>query len=509
MNIASILVNSARSFPARPAVSLGREQIFSYSQLGCRTACLAKALQDQQGGKGRVIAIASPNCIEYMEILFAGWHAGMAVAPMNAQLNVKELAYMIEDCGATIAFVSADLVEGLSTLLPDVRYVVPGGDEYTDMLSAAPGALTPCSKNDLAWIFYTSGTTGKPKGAMLSHGNLFAMTVAYYADIDFLNETDALLHLAATSHASGLFGLSFVAKAANNILPASGGFDPDELAALINSYENLTFFIPPTVLRRIENYPVIATANLNNLKTVLLGAAPINSRDIRAGYKIFGPKLWNGYGQGESPCTITAMSKSMIATALAKGCEDQLCSVGVVRTGLEVRIVDDQGQPVPKDELGEVVVKGDTVMGGYLNRPEDTAEALKNGWLYTGDMGKLDDQGYLTLLDRKKDVIISGGMNIYAREIEDILLSSPEVLEVAVIGVPDPEWGESVMAIIVPTTGAKTDQAMLDALCLDKVARFKRPKFYGFVAELPKNTSGKVLKREMREQYATRAKDKL
>lgn len=499
MNIAQLLLNSARSFPDRPAVSLGAGTVLDYRRLGERSARLAASLADESPG---VVAIALPNCVEYLEILFATWHGGLAVAPLNARLTPTEIAYMVADCGARTVFVTDEMAHPLSLLLPSVRLVVPGSVEYGRMVGADALSIAHRPAGDLAWIFYTSGTTGKPKGALLSHGNLLAMTNAYFADIDHLGAGDALLHLAATSHASGLFGLSHIAKASNNVLPESGGFAADELAGLINIYDNLTFFVPPTLLRRMGQYPSIAEARLDHVKTVLLGAAPVTSADIRAGHALFGPRLWNGYGQGESPCTISAMSKSLLGEAVARDDEDRLSSVGIVRTGLALRIVDNEGRPLPPGETGEVVVQGDTVMSGYLNRPEATEETLRDGWLYTGDLGRLDDEGFLTLLDRKKDLIISGGMNIYAREIEDLLVQCPGVLEAAVIGLPDPEWGESVMAVIVQKPNETVDPQILDAFCLEHAARFKRPKRYEIVADLPKNSGGKVLKRDLRDAYS-------
>lgn len=392
---------------------------------------------------------------------------------------------------------------GLSAHLGRTPIIVPGSGEYARLLTADAVALHETAADDLAWIFYTSGTTGKPKGAMLSHRNLQAMAIAYLADVDFLDERDALLHLAATSHASGLFALSFIAKAGNNILPESGGYEPAEMAGIIDDTPNLTFFVPPTLLRRMVGDPAVRNANIANIRTILVGAAPVYAEDLKAGLAAFGPKLWNGYGQGETPCTISAMSKSMIAEAAAVGDEDRLVSVGVARTGIEVRIVGEDGGALPACEVGEVLVRGDTVMRGYWNRPEASAETLKSGWLHTGDLGRLDSRGYLTLLDRKKDLIISGGSNIYAREIEELLLGHPDVAEVAVIGLPDPEWGESVAAVVVPAGGAG-DRASLDRFCLERIARFKRPKRYEFVAELPKNAAGKVLKRELRELYSRR-----
>ena len=419
---------------------------------------------------------------------------------MNARLSATELAFMVRDCNARLVFSSEEQAEQLHMLLDDVVILVPGTAAYNAMLQAPAATVATRATDDLAWIFYTSGTTGKPKGAMLSHGNLMAMTLTYYADIDPLDEHDALLHLAATSHASGLFGLSFIARAGNNVLPESGGFEAEELGELINHYPQLTFFMPPTLLRRLDRYPTLKHADLDNVKAVLLGAAPITPADLRAGYAMFGPKLWNGYGQGESPCTITAMSKTMIAQSIQDQREDRLASVGIVRTGLRIAVLDDQGTPLAAGATGEIAVSGATVMQGYLNRPEANAETIVGGWLLTGDIGRLDDEGYLTLLDRKKDVIISGGMNIYAREVEDILHESDDIADIAVIGLADAEWGENILAVLVATPGATPDLTALDDLCLKRLARFKRPKYYLLVDDLPRNASGKVLKRELRNE---------
>ena len=501
MNIAQLLVNSAVSHPERPAVSVGCNPHLSYADLGNRVARLGAALQAITGGQGNV-AITLANCPEYLEILFAIWHVGLAAAPMNARLTAKELAFMIKDCEAPVVFASKEQAAELQQLLGDETvFLTPGLPDYHAALESHGADMVEAEAGDLAWIFYTSGTTGSPKGAMLSHGNLMAMTMAYYADITPVDSEDALLHVAATSHASGLFSLSFVAKAGNNVLPETDGFDADELVTLLNHYDQLTFFFPPTLLRRLDHFPGLRNANMSHVKAVLLGAAPITPRDLRSGQALFGATLWNGYGQGESPCTITALSQDAITHAIAAGDESILSSVGTARTGLSVAIADDDGSPLPPNSTGEVVVKGATVMQGYLNRPEATAEALRKGWLHTGDIGRLDERGVLTLLDRKKDVIISGGMNIYAREVEDLLLEAEGVADVAVIGIPDEEWGESVVALVVPGAPMPTHRA-LDQHCLATMARFKRPRYYRFVERLPRNASGKVLKRQLRIETA-------
>jgi long-chain acyl-CoA synthetase len=214
-----------------------------------------------------------------------------------------------------------------------------------------------------------------------------------------------------------------------------------------------------------------------------------------------GPRLWNGYGQGESPCTITAMPKRLLADAIISGDEARMVSVGLPRTGVEVAVFDAEDRRLPQGEVGEVVVRGDTVMAGYWNLPEESAATLRGGWLHTGDLGAMDARGFLTLLDRAKDLVISGGSNIYPREIEDVLLDHPAVAEAAVIGVPDAEWGESLMALIVPAAGASVDPGTLEELCLRRIARFKRPKHWRIVDQLPKNSAGKVLKRDLRATF--------
>ncbi|MGY6535847.1 MAG: class I adenylate-forming enzyme family protein [Pararhodobacter sp.] len=508
MSLAILLANAARRHADSPAVSVGLQTVLTYGQMGARAAALAGGMMARHGLRpGDRVALALRNCPEYLEILFGCWHAGLVAAPMNAKLHAQELAYMAGDCGARLVVADDDIAAALAPHLPGVPQLVPGSAAYRRLLAGDPLPLYPVDPADAAWLFYTSGTTGKPKGAMLSHRNLMAMAIGYLADVDALDERDGLIHLAATSHASGLFGLSFVAKGANNILPESGGYDGNELAGLIGARARLSFFVPPTLLRRMVADPVLLAAPNQNIRTILLGAAPVFAQDLRAGVQAFGPRLWNGYGQGESPCTITAMSQRDIADALAAGNESRLASVGTARSGTQVIVADDQGQPLPPGATGEVLVRGETVMAGYWNRPEATAETLHKGWLKTGDMGRMDDAGFLWLLDRRKDVIISGGVNIYAREIEDILHDHPGIAEAAVVGQPDPEWGESVVAFVVPSPGATSDPAAWEQMLAERLARFKRPRHWRIVDTLPKNAAGKVLKRQLRADLATQSGD--
>ena len=498
MNLARLLDASAGAFPDRPAVSLGDHRLYDYAAYGALAARLAGGLAATGLKPGDRVVLAMTNNPEYLAILFALWRAGLVAVPANAKLHPREIAFIAADCGAKLCLATPGL-----GVAPATRLIELGDADWRRLLIAADaGPVCERRPEDLAWIFYTSGTTGRPKGAMLSHRNLMTMATLYLADVDHLTPDDAHFHLAAQSHATGLFGLSHIAKATHQVLPPSGGFSPAELGQLLRWHRRATFFVPPTGLRRLLADPAFAGAPIENIRTVLLGAAPVYAADLRAGHEAFGPRLWNGYGQGESPCTITAMPKAVLAAAIEAGDEARMVSVGLARTGIEVAVVDAEDRPLGPGEVGEVVVRGDTVMSGYWKLQEASTEALRGGWLHTGDLGLLDGGGFLTLLDRAKDLVISGGSNIYPREIEDVLLEHEGVAEVAVIGVPDAEWGESVMALIVPREGARVETAELEALCLQRIARFKRPKHWRILASLPKNSAGKVLKRELRDRFA-------
>jgi len=500
MNLAHLLDASARAFPDRPAISLGDRRLYEYGAYGALAARLAGGLAAAGLKPGDRVVLAMTNNPEYLAILFALWRAGLVAVPANAKLHSREIAFIAEDCGAKLCLATPGLGLGVA---PAIRLIALGDADWRQLTAADAAPIAERRPDDLAWIFYTSGTTGRPKGAMLSHRNLMTMATLYLADVDQLSPDDTHFHLAALSHAAGLFGLSHIAKATHQVLPLSGGFSPAEVGQLLRWHRNATFFVPPTGLRRLLNDPAFAGAPIENIRTILLGAAPVYAADLKAGHEAFGPKLWNGYGQGESPCTITAMPKALLAAAIEAGDEARMVSVGLARTGVEVAVIGADDRPLSPGEVGEVAVRGDTVMSGYWNLPEATAGALRGGWLHTGDLGALDGGGFLTLLDRAKDLVISGGANIYPREIEDVLLEHAGVAEVAVIGVPDAEWGESVMAVIVPREGARIETAELEALCLQRIARFKRPKLWRILDSLPKNSAGKVLKRELRDRFAS------
>jgi long-chain acyl-CoA synthetase len=296
---------------------------------------------------------------------------------------------------------------------------------------------------------------------------------------------------------------------ARHVVPASGGFEPAELFVLGQALGPLSLFAAPTIVKRLVDHAESAAHSVAQcgaaFKTVVYGGAPMYAADIQRAIRVMGPRFVQIYGQGESPMVGTALSRQQLADTQHPRYAERLASVGVAQTPVRIRVCDEQGRDMPVGDVGEVLIQGDSVMAGYWRNPEATAAAIREGWLWTGDMGALDADGFLTLKDRSKDLIISGGSNIYPREVEEVLLHAPGVQEVAVVGAPDAEWGEVVVAFVVPQPGAHLSTEALDAHCLQAIARFKRPKRYELVPDLPKNNYGKVLKTALRERLVPTA----
>ncbi len=495
MNIAALLFSSARRLPLGHAVALGAHPALTYGRLAQRALGLSESLRAKLGlNPGERVALYLPNCVEYFEILFAIWHAGLVAVPVNAKLHARELEWILGNSGARACFVSG-VPEGLRAEGVEVIDVNEKAFETLHVDSnRAPAEVRP---DDPAWLFYTSGTTGLPKGAMLTHRNLLFASQAYFCDIDRLSPGDSILHAAPLSHGSGLYALPHFAAGALNILPESSSFEAGEVFSLLDVHANVSFFAAPTMVVRLLGSP--AARATPNLKTITYGGAPMYVADCVRAIELFGPRLYQLFGQGESPMTITGLPQSSHADPAHPRFLERLASCGFARTGVEVRVVDADDRDVPTGEAGEIVTRSDCVMAGYWKNPEATKKTLRNGWLHTGDVGSLDEEGYLTIRDRSKDMIISGGSNIYPREIEEVLLRHPGVAECSVVGRPHPEWGEEVIAFVVLRSESAVPSSELDALCLENIARFKRPKGYRFVDGLPKNNYGKVLKTELRK----------
>lgn len=502
MNLAAWLLRAGNSMGDQAALGLGDSVVANYRDLAGRTVRLAGAMRANLGLRpGDRVAVTMTNAPEYVEILFAAWHAGLAAVPVNAKLHPNEFAYILGNSGARVVFMSADLAETVSVLPVETldHRIEVGSREYEALFAAEAMDIAQVAPDDVAWLFYTSGTTGQPKGAMLSHRVLTAMTLNYFADIDTVSPGDSILHAAPMSHGSGLYLLPHIVRGACNVVPESRHFEPAEMYGLMSSWPGMSFFAAPTMVKRLVDYG--SDADTSPLKTIIYGGGPMYVADAKAALDRFGPKLVQIYGQGESPMTITFVSRDVIADRSHPRWEERLGSVGVAQSVVEVRVADGNDVTLPHGETGEVLVRGDSVMTGYWNNPTATEATLAGGWLHTGDMGMMDEDGFLTLKDRSKDMIISGGSNIYPREVEEALLQHPGVAEVSVIGRPDPEWGEVVVAYVVPSAEAPKIEE-LDRYCLDAIARFKRPKDYRIVEDLPKNNYGKVLKTELRDRDA-------
>ena len=500
MNIASLLARPSAAHPDTVAVAIGRTDVWTYRAFAANVSRLAHALRSRCGlAQGARVALAMRNCPEFLLVLFATWHAGLAAVPLNFRLHRQEFRYIVDNAGVELLFVTPDLAPTLAALDSEVealRSIVCTADESFRELFAEGAEAMPCAEtdpDDPAWIFYTSGTTGRPKGATLTHRNLAFMTQAYFADIDAIAPGDAMLHPAALSHGAGLYSLPSIAHGGRQVICEQPSFDPAEVLELIAAHRNVALFGAPTMLKRLTLAAAEVGADTANLRTFVYGGGPAYVEDLRAALAAFGPKLVQIFGQGETPMTITALGRDDHRDEVLHTC-------GIARTLVDVRVFDDGDRDVPPGELGEIVTRSDCVMRGYWANPQANAETLRGGWLHTGDLGSMDERGYLTLKDRAKDLVISGGSNIYPREIEEVILRHPQVLEVSVVGRPHPDWGEEPVAFVVPRHGVAVEAVELDRLCLDSIARYKRPRAYYFVDRLPKNNYGKVLKTALRER---------
>ena len=509
MNLAAWVERNGSRLRDHPALAEGDRVHATWGQYAARTAAVAAGLRERYGlVPGDRVAIVMRNRPEYLEALFGIWHAGLVAVPVNARLHAVEIAYVLDHSGTSLVITDSehaeDVVPQVDSLDRLKAAVIAPGPDWDKLTTSAPMRRHDGVLADPAWIFYTSGTTGRPKGATLTHRNLLMASLSYFADLDPISPADSILHAAPISHGAGLYGLPHIARGATSVIPESGGFDGEEIAKALDRWSGLSMFAAPTMVKRLAEDPAVAGANLANLKAIIYGGAPMYLADLEVALDVFGPRLAQIYGQGETPMTITALSKAEHADTAHPRWREHMQSVGFPRTDVEVRVIDADGNELPTGEIGEVVVRGDVVMAGYWEQPEATAETLRGGWLHTGDMGSFDEDGYLTLRDRSKDLIISGGMNIYPREVEEALLCHPGVSAVAVVGRPDPQWGEAVVAFVV-AGGEQPSTEDLDQVCLDRIARFKRPKEYRFVDSLPTNNYGKILKRELREQLSTEA----
>ncbi len=512
MNVGTLLTKSALIQPDKLAVAYGSGKM-TYAQFNARVNRLANALKRLGVRQGENIALLQYNYPQTLECLFACFKAGYGSVPINFRLHAKEFAFIIDHSESAAVILSQEFngpILDIRDRIPKARHLItlsgaePGLMDYEELLSVESGQFADADvdPDDLAWLFYTSGTTGMSKGAMLTHRNLLAMTMNFYADIcPNFGPEDVILHAAPLSHGSGLYALPNIGKGSANIILESKSFDPETVFKTIQEHRVTNMFAAPTMVRLMAESPAVDKYDHRSLKSLVYGGSPMLVEDLKKAIGKLGPCLIQLFGQGESPMTITYLPHK---DHVLRGTPEQmkrLASAGMPRTDVEVRIFDSDDKELPSGQMGEIVTRSDLVMKGYWRNPEATKETLKNGWLHTGDVGYMDEKSYLFIMDRSKDMIISGGENIYPREIEEVIIKHPAVREVAVIGIPDPKWGEAVKAVVALVQGKSLTENELIAFCRENLASYKKPKSVDFVGELPKNNYGKILKRELRARY--------
>ncbi|RON10244.1 AMP-dependent synthetase [Pseudomonas brassicacearum] len=501
MNIANWLNDAGRRWPERPALFEGQRQVADYGSFAARVRSRAARLIDEHGiAPGDRVALFMKNSCEYLELLYAVWWVGAVAVPINCKLHPIEAGWIVDDAQARLIFTDGGKVFLPEALPQDCRELDEGdGVPCASVDSTALETPSPRQSDDLAWLFYTSGTTGRSKGVMLSHGNLTAMSLCYPLDVDPVSPDDAVVYAAPMSHGAGLYNFIHVRCGARHVIPESRGFKADELFELASGLRNVTLFAAPTMVKRMVEQARRQGYGGDGIKTIVYGGAPMYLADLQDALETFGARLVQIYGQGESPMTISALSRELIADRNRPDWASLAASVGRAQSCVDIRILDPEHRPLPPGQSGEIAVRSPTVMQGYWRNDAATRQTLVDGWLLTGDIGLLDHAGYLTLTDRSKDVIISGGCNVYPREVEEVLAQHPEVFEVCVVGEPDVQWGESVVAFVVPRSAGALDESLLNAWFIERMASFKKPKKYVFRTELARNSYGKILKTDLRQ----------
>src|SRR5947208_145829 len=429
MNVAEWLAATARLRPNSPALLRGFDLEADYATFARRAAAIGAVLSRDYGIEpADRVALFATNCTQYLECLYGIWWIGAAAIPINAKLHGREAAWICSDAGAKLTFVSDDTIEALAEAaseLPASMKTLSMDSVPYRKLRDGEGNPSPLSReaDDLAWLFYTSGTTGRPKGVMLSHGNLVAATLCYLADVDPATPNDASLYAAPISHGAGLYNFPHVRMGGRHVIPESGGFDPDEVLNLGRQLGNVVMFAAPTMVRRLVDAAKRRGENGEGIRTIIYGGAPMYLADIQDAIATMGQRFVQIYGQGESPMCITALGRHWHADVTHPRYLERLASAGPALSVMQVRITDAEGKPLPAGETGEIEAKGAAVMLGYWNNPKADAETLKYGWLRTGDVGRLDEDGFLTLSERSTDVITSWGAKTSLREVYEELLA--------------------------------------------------------------------------------------
>jgi len=510
MNSFVFLQKAVQLRPEQPALVHGSEAV-SYREFRDRALGIGGNLLALGLKPGDRVAFCLANSPRILETVYRCFAAGLVVVPINARLHPREIAYIVSNSGARILIHGPEYNDGIIEHLREfaelerrICTAEARGTAHFDSLLGSTARLeepVDVAPTDPCWLFYTSGTTGKPKGATWTHRTVRVVVMNYLADVYNIQPGEVVLHAAPMSHGSGIVALPAVARAATNVVFDTKSFEPKALFALIERMKvsHIAFLAPTQIIKMLEEFKP-GEYDLSSLKAICYGGAPIYIEHLRNAMKAFGPVFAQIYGQGEAPITITGLNAAAHAH-LVETNDPRIGSAGTIRTDVEARCVDERGRPLLAGQAGEVVVRGDIVMQGYLNNPEATAETMRNGWLHTGDIGMFDENGYLFLLDRAKDMIISGGNNVYPREVEEVIVQHPAVATAVVFGVPHEYWGEAVHAVVVLEPGGKASAEEIIEHCGRNMAGYKKPKSVDFVEALPVSGYGKVMRREIREKY--------
>ncbi|MDQ0158125.1 class I adenylate-forming enzyme family protein [Alkalibacillus salilacus] len=485
--IASQAKKMIKSYPNKIAVKSENRSI-TYRELYDRAMAISHYLYTRGVNKGDRVGMLMSNRLEHVELDLAAAFSGFVKVPLNFKLHPKEHEYMINDSGLKILIGEEELIDPIDSQIERI-YV---GESYENIIKENDGETVNAEVNEdeLFAIMYTSGTTGNPKGVMLSNRNILAGALSL-SSICEVNKNDVIGHVAPLTHGSNF--LSHVAWLHGNTQVIYNKFQPEEFIDEVEQDQVSVIFLVPTMVNLMIQHPDFDPKKLESIKSINMAGSPIAASKLELALEQLGTKFVETYGQVEAPMCITVMPRDEIS--------EKLESAGRTGPFVEMKIIDEYGNEQEDETVGEIVCKGSLVMQGYWNNPEETDKTLKDGWLYTGDLGWKDDKGYLHIVDRIKDVIISGGVNIYPREIEEVLNKHDGVKETCVIGVPDDKWGESVIAYVVPNNQVEVNEDELVSLCKENLASFKKPKGVYLTEELPKSSYGKILKRKLREHH--------
>lgn len=511
MNLGKILTRSARYWPNHEAVVDSRKRL-TYAELEYRSNCLSSGLLDLGLPAGSHIAILAPNRTELVEAEVALYKAAMVKVPINARLSLEEVISVLEDSHSSAVITTPSFARALQQQrqrLPRLQWIInlddepgPSGDigyqQVLDKGNPEPVNADPAD-DQLAVLHYTSGSSGVLKAAMLSYGNRKALLrKSSNSPTRRAQPGEVMAHVGPITHASGMQIMPLLSIGVCNLLVEQ--YDDRALLETVQRERVNRLFLVPAMINRLVNVPDVQKYDLSSLNLVFYGAAPMAPALVRRAMEVFGPILAQGYGAGETCSLVSVLTERDHVDSL-NGDQKRLASCGRCYFETDLRVVNDQFEDVQPGEIGEIVARGDDIMQGYWQAPELTAEVMRDGYYLTGDLATVDEQGYIFIVDRKKEMIISGGFNVYPTEVEQVLYSMPQIFEAAVVGVPDEQWGEAIKAVVVLKPGQQLSAEEIIQYCGQHLAGFKKPRSVDFVKELPKNPNGKVVRRLVRDSY--------